>query len=129
MSDVCLKGARILVVEDEFIIALDLSATLTRAGAEIVGPVATLAEAQARAAVPDLSAAILDVRLGEDNVWTVVRALAERQVPVLFHTGHGSMKGLKSAWPGCEVLVKPAPERELLTALSAMLRRAIRQSD
>jgi hypothetical protein len=35
--------------------------------------------------VPDLSAAILDVRLGEDNVWTVVRALAERQVPVLFH--------------------------------------------
>ena len=48
---------------------------------------------------------------------------------ILVVEGHGSMKGLKSAWPGCEVLVKPAPERELLTALSAMLRRAIRRSD
>ena len=129
MADLCLKGARILVVEDEAIIALDLSAMLSRAGAEIVGPVATLAEAQARAAVPDLSAAILDVRLGEDNVWTVARALAERQVPLLFHTGHGSMQGLKSAWPGCEVLVKPAPERALLTALSAMLERSTRRRD
>src|SRR5512132_362784 len=61
-----LSGARILVVEDEVFIALDLQATLTDAGAEVIGPSFTLEQAFTLASRENLSAAILDVRLGRD---------------------------------------------------------------
>jgi DNA-binding response OmpR family regulator len=116
-----LSGARILVVEDEAFIALDLQATLTDAGAEVIGPTLTLAEAFALAGRANLSAAILDVRLGRDTVETVARQLAARGIPFLFYSGQVETDTIRAEWPQCKVISKPAPLRALIGAVAALL--------
>src|SRR5215469_596961 len=82
-----LAGARILVVEDEFIIALEIQANLEEAGATVVGPALTLQQALELAENESLSAAMLDLRLGRDSAAAVAQVLAERHIPFLFYTG------------------------------------------
>jgi DNA-binding response OmpR family regulator len=118
-----LSGARILVVEDEAFIALDLQATLTDAGAEVIGPSLTLAEAFALASRENLSAAILDFRLGRDTVRPVARQLAARDIPFLFYTGQVEAESIRRQWPLCKVISKPAPLRTLVAAVAALLHR------
>src|SRR5262245_12643181 len=86
-SSARLNGARVLVVEDDFFIGLELAAILTDAGAVVVGPRQTLQSALAVADDDTLSAAILDIRLGQDTVEPVARRLEEHHVPFLFYTG------------------------------------------
>jgi DNA-binding response OmpR family regulator len=118
-----LSGARILVVEDEAFIALDLQASLTDAGAEVIGPSPTLEEAFALASREILSAAILDVRLGRETVGPVARQLAARDIPFLFYTGQVDAESIRRQWPRCEIISKPAPLRTLVGAVAALLRR------
>jgi DNA-binding response OmpR family regulator len=118
-----LSGARILVVEDEAFIALDLQATLTDAGAEVIGPSLTLEQAFALASRENLSAAILDVRLGRDTVGPVARQLAARDIPFLFYTGQVEAESIRRQWPRCKIISKPAPLRTLVGAVAALLRR------
>lgn len=80
----------ILVVEDEPLIGLDLTMTLEEAGASVIGPIATVAAALSVVETSRPSAAILDVRLGREEVGPVAAALAAKGVPFVFHTGHGS---------------------------------------
>jgi DNA-binding response OmpR family regulator len=117
-----LKGARILVVEDEALIAFELQATLTDAGAQVIGPSLTLAEAFAVASRESLSAAILDVRLGRDTVGPVARQLAARDIPFLFYTGQVETGPIRAQWPHCKIILKPAPVRTLVGAVAALLR-------
>jgi DNA-binding response OmpR family regulator len=117
-----LKGARILVVEDEALIAFDLQATLTDAGAEVVGPSLTVTEAFALAGRENLSAAVLDVRLGRHAIEPVARQLAARSIPFLFYTGQVETDPIKAEWPQCEIIAKPAPSRTLVRAVAALLR-------
>ena len=63
-----LAGARVLVVDDEFLIAAQLQCDLTEAGAEVIGPSHTLQAALALAEREHLTAAILDIQLGRDSV-------------------------------------------------------------
>jgi DNA-binding response OmpR family regulator len=118
-----LSGARILVVEDEAFIAFDLQATLTDAGAEVIGPTLTLAEAFALAGRENLSAAILDVRLGRDTIEPVARQLAARGIPFLFYSGQVETDTIRSEWPQCKVISKPATVRTLVRAVAALLHR------
>ncbi len=92
-----LSGARVLVVEDEAFIAFELQATLTDAGAQVIGPSLTLAEAFALASRENLSAAVLDVRLGRDTIGPVARQLAARGIPFLFYTGQVETDPIRSA--------------------------------
>lgn len=87
------KGCRILVVEDEYIMAADLKDELTDLGAEVLGPVPSLERAfelldahAAQEAEPH--AAILDVNLGGEMSFPLADALRERGVPFLFATGY-----------------------------------------
>src|SRR5215469_3841942 len=82
-----LEGARVLVVEDEFIIALEIQANLEEARATVVGPALTLQQALELAENESLSAAMLDLRLGRDSAAAVAQVLAERHIPFLFYTG------------------------------------------
>ena len=116
-----LSGARILVVEDEAFIAFDLHATLTDAGAEVVGPALSLAEAFALASRENLFAAVLDVRLGRDTVGPVARQLAARGIPFLFYTGQVETEAIRRQWPHCKIISKPAPLRTLVGAVAALL--------
>lgn len=84
-----LAGRRILLVEDEYMIAVDLADALARLGAEVVGPVPTLERALALATSPaPLDGAVLDVSLHGELVFPVADALLARGVPFVLATGY-----------------------------------------
>jgi DNA-binding response OmpR family regulator len=129
-----LLGSRVLIVEDEVIVAMDLQNTLEDEGAEVVGPAYTLDQAIAFASQADISAAILDLRIGRDSAAPVARLLTARNIPFVFYTGQSRSDLLLSEWPKTRVLSKPSPGLELVAAAAAMLsagsgRREQRESD
>jgi DNA-binding response OmpR family regulator len=80
---------RILVVEDDYLIASLLVNILRSAGWEVIGPVGRLVEAVETAAREGFDAAVLDVNLGGEAVYPVAEVLSARNVPFLFLTGYG----------------------------------------
>jgi len=84
-----LADCRILVVEDEYWIASELRMHLSKAGAQLVGPVGTLATALEMAECePHIDAAILDINLHGEEVFALADLLASREVPFVFATGY-----------------------------------------
>ena len=118
-----LKGAHILVVEDEAIIAYDLQSMLSEAGALVVGPARTLCAAEQMGANSVLSAAILDVRVGGKTVFSLARQLADRGIPIAFHTGDADGHSLADDWPDAEILIKPAGRATILATLTKLVNR------
>jgi CheY-like chemotaxis protein len=116
-----LNGRRILVVEDEALLALDIAATLEEAGAEVVGPAGSLKAALALAGGELLSGAVVDMRLGNEEARAVADTLGRRGVPFAFHTGHGDGLGLSKRWPAAPILIKPVSPRVLVETLAHLL--------
>jgi DNA-binding LytR/AlgR family response regulator len=114
-------GRRVLVAEDEFLLALEVEDTLRRAGYEVVGPAATAAEAERLAREQALDAAVLDVDLRDDVVFAAADALALRGVPFVFLTGYGPAS-LPGRLRGRVVLDKPYAVERLPTALAEAAR-------
>ncbi len=116
-----LDDRRILVAEDEYAIADAITAVLADAGAEVLGPVPTVARALRLAAAPGrLDAALLDVNLRRQAIWPVVDALRARGVPVVLTTGYSS-NAIPQAYahlPRCE---KPVTGRDLVRSLAREL--------
>ena len=83
-----LRGLRILVVEDEFLIACQIEETLSDAGCEVVGPAPHLERAMKIAEDETLDGAILDVNLRGDKVYPVAVRLRDRGIPFIFATGY-----------------------------------------
>ena len=111
-----LRRRRILVVEDDALLAWAYEQMLEDVGVDVVGPAATLQDAAQQAASRDIEAAVLDIRLGDDEVWPVARLLAERNIPFVFCTGQFNAGTLPAEWSGRPVLTKPvAPDRVLRT--------------
>lgn len=83
------ERCRILVAEDEYIVAFDLCAELVSLGIEVVGPAASVDQALdlATTTIP-LHGAVLDVNVGGRNVFPVADALARRSIPFIFATGY-----------------------------------------
>ncbi len=104
-----LRGACILIAEDDAMLAFDLQDVLRKAGAEILGPAATLANALALARSASLTCAVLDVNLRHELVFPAAQVLKERCVKIIFHTGCGDPEGLRRDWPDAQILKKPAP--------------------
>jgi len=114
-----LSGCDILIVEDEPLIALDLHAALYAAGAGIIA--ATDAkEALRLISRNEISAAIIDVKLGDRDSLDVCQALFHRRVPFLFHTGHADADLVK-AWPEVPMLVKPAWAHEIVACIADLV--------
>jgi len=83
-----LSGARILIVEDDWLIASQLSDVLTDEGAKIVGPFANMIDAlQNLSDLTAIDGAILDVGLGEVTSYPLAEALKTTQIPYMFLTG------------------------------------------
>jgi PAS domain S-box-containing protein len=120
-----LAGKRVLVVEDEALIAAELALTLQDAGCATVGPAGTLAEGERLAGRPrTLDAAILDANLGGESSLPLARRLVAARVPVLVVTGYSELPAEWAAERGlAAVLRKPAEPGYLLEAL----RRAIEE--
>ncbi len=82
-----LQGLSVLVVEDEYLVAMDLERMLSALGVEVVGPVGHLNPAKELARDKALSGAILDVDLAGEPVYPLADELLARGVPVILATG------------------------------------------
>ena len=111
-----------LVVEDEFIIAIEIQANLEEAGARVIGPAYTLAQALELAKKERLSGAMLDLRLGRDSAAPVAEILAERNIPFLFYTGQPTGDPVRRAWPQATTLSKPALGDQIVQAVASVIR-------
>lgn len=109
-----LQGSRVLVVENEWFIAIDIEHMLADAGASVVGPVATVEEALALVRSEALSAAVLDIRLRDESIEPVAEALHDHGTPILFYSGQVSKDAALQRWPEAAFLAKPAPSRVLV---------------
>jgi CheY-like chemotaxis protein len=115
-----LAGRRILVVEDEMMVAMVLETMLDDAACRIVGPFGRLAQALASAQRDSIDAALLDVNLHGEQVFPVADALAQRNIPFVFVTGYGA-GGLPPRFKNRPALTKPYRVAAVLTALTAIL--------
>ena len=110
--------SRIMIVEDEPLVAFDNEYMLKDAGYEVVATVDSSADALAVIEAEALDLVLTDISLsGEGDGTDVARAAAAKGIPVLFVTGNCSEEA-KSLALGC--LAKPYSERVLLSALSAI---------
>lgn len=82
--------ARVLIVDDEALIAMMLSDLLTEFGHDTVGPAHSEGQALELVQSTPIDAAILDVTLGDQDCFAVAKALGERGIPFAFATGHGA---------------------------------------
>lgn len=119
-SILSLKGARILVVEDEPFIAFDLMMAIEEAGAVPIGPAATVAEALDFIGNEPPDGAILDVNLPDGTVGPVLDALPPTAA-VVVHTGMGLPPELRALHPHVPVFSKPTEPGLLLRRIAATL--------
>jgi DNA-binding response OmpR family regulator len=113
-----LAGTLILIVEDEPLIALDLHTALSAAGAGIIAATDS-AEALRLIRRNDVSAAVLDISLGDRDCTGACQALLHHGVPFLFHTGHAGAAMLRD-WPHVPVLIKPVAAKEIVARVAAI---------
>ena len=119
-----LKGRRILVVEDESLVAMLLEKILEDMGCETVGPVSNVAEAvELVDGGEPLHGALLDVNVAGVEVFPVAAALEARGLPFVFSTGYGE-GGLPDEWKGRITLQKPFTEAAVEDALARALSQA-----
>jgi CheY-like chemotaxis protein len=111
---------RVLVVEDEAMIAMLVEDMVLDFGSEVVGPVATMDDAIGLARSAELDAAILDINVGGSVIFPVADILTERGIPLIFATGYGS-KGLPPRFQNSPTLPKPFSYQSLEEALRSAL--------
>jgi CheY-like chemotaxis protein len=113
-----LRGARLLVVEDEYTIATDLARALEEAGVHVVGPAGSVPQAlRLIAESQDINGAVLDIRLRDERVYPVADLLRQRGIPFVFATGYEGwvIPPAYADVPRCE---KPVDTSELARVLS-----------
>jgi DNA-binding response OmpR family regulator len=117
-----LSGLRVLVVEDDFLIAMDIKQTIERLGGQVVGPIGRLEQAQDLARREVFDAAILDVKLDGDVTFPLAEELLTRGVPTVLATGY-DVANLPKHFQGVPHLRKPFHERDVRRLASTFFRR------
>lgn len=108
---------RVLVVEDEFLIALDIEGVLAQAGIAVIGPVGTVAEALAAVDSETMNGALLDAHLGGEPVGCIADALKAKAIPFAFVSGYGPEQ-LPPAHRDAPLVRKPFTGDDLLAAVA-----------
>jgi DNA-binding response OmpR family regulator len=115
---------RILIVEDDGILALDEEALVRSLGFEVLGPVGHLEDALRIVAVERIDGAILDIHLDENATsYPVAAELENRGIPFLFLTGLGNA-GLAKLFPRAAVVWKPFDPEALRIAIKRMMKQS-----
>jgi PAS domain S-box-containing protein len=115
-----LEGKRVLVIEDEPLVSMEMESNLSAAGCEIVGPAATLDRAKALVEAADYDAALVDVNLKGQPVDELATLLTKKNRPFAFVTGYGR-DALPSGFRGAVVLGKPFSADQLLATTEVLL--------
>lgn len=116
-----LAARRILVVEDEYFLADDLHRHLASLGAETIGPIADLDEAEALLeAGTSIDGALLDINIRSGMIFSLARALQSRGVPFIFTTGYDK-RSFEHEFPNVQVWEKPLDIPRVASALAALI--------
>jgi CheY-like chemotaxis protein len=123
LSTTLLDGKRVLLVEDEALVAMLVEDMLADEGCSVAATATRLSEALALANDPglEMDLAILDVNLAGEPVFAVAEALAARGVPFAFATGYGAA-GLPDLWKGRPTLQKPFTAADVRTVLEGIVK-------
>lgn len=122
MGHTSLQGCRVLLVEDDFLIADDFARRLEAVGAEVIGPAATLPAALALYESSErLDVIILDINLRGTNVFPLAEQLLADGVPFLFCTGYGD-EPIRNGLAGVPRFEKPISHHGF-TAMIELIRQ------
>jgi len=113
------RSLRILIVEDEMLVAMNIEDMLLDLGHEVAGLASRLAGAVSLAREAAVDVAMLDVNLAGEASFPVADVLAERGIPFLFATGYG-VQGIEERYRDRPILQKPFRAGELAAALEAI---------
>lgn len=114
-----LTGKRVLVIEDEALIADMVEDMLTELGAIVVGPAGTVAKGLSLAENETIDAAVLDVNLRSERIDPIADKLRTRNIPFVFATGYGASLAAHAA--GVPIIEKPYTAENLAKALSQIV--------
>jgi PAS domain S-box-containing protein len=109
---ISISGNRVMIVEDEALVAMVVTESLTTLGCSVVGPFSRCSDALAAIEADEIDAAILDVNLDGEMVYPLADLLTERGVPFIFVTGYGS-ESIDDRFTHIPVIQKPV-ERHVL---------------
>ena len=112
-----MSATRILVVEDEFLIALDIVGVLEQAGLAVVGPAGNVSDALQAIEREVVHGALLDAHLTGEPVGRVADALQARGIPFAFVSGYGR-EHLPAAHRAAPLVKKPFTGKDLLAAVA-----------
>ena len=116
-----LRYARILVAEDNALIAMDLADGLVAAGARLLGPFARVAGALQALEGSSIDAAILDANLADRDVTPLATALLARGIPFIIYSGTGLPEAMRRWAPAITVVSKPASIASLIERLARLI--------
>jgi len=110
---------RVLVIEDEFLVGLEIQSVLTEAGFQVVGPAATIVDALRHISQTNFDAALVDANLGGHSIEGVTTALAIRRTPFVLLTGY-SRKSLPTQLANARVIEKPFDTRTVIDTVQKL---------
>jgi DNA-binding NtrC family response regulator len=116
-------GRRILVVEDEFMIADDIAITLEDLGYEVVGPVSTVPAAMTAIAGEKLDAVLLDANLAGTSSAPIAAELIGRNLPFIVVTGYGHLELATAELDSAPRVNKPFTSADITAALTKAIAR------
>jgi CheY-like chemotaxis protein len=116
-----LRGRRVLVIEDEMLVAMEFESLLQRQGCAVVGPASTVDRALALLDHDQPDAALLDLNLNGESASAVAVALRTRGVPFVLVTGYGEAQSSEPELQGAPRVDKPVNHQELVRALAQVM--------
>jgi PAS domain S-box-containing protein len=119
-GEAVLTGKRLIVIDDEPLIAMDLESILTGAGCDVIGIASTLAQAKTLVANADCDAALVDVNLSGHSVDELAATLAKRSIPFAFVSGHGR-EALPRGFQDAVLVRKPFGQDNLLAIVATLV--------
>ena len=116
------NGLRVLVVEDEYLVADDISETLEELGYQVAGPAATVREAMELIEEGSIDGALLDANLDGLSSGPIAELLSNRQIPYVVVTGYGTLSLATEALQNAPRVTKPYATGEIASKLSEVIR-------
>lgn len=113
------RPVRVMIVEDELLVAMLIEDTLTDAGYEVVGPFSNLTDALRAAREAEVDVALLDVNLRGERVYPVAEVLKSRAIPFMLLSGYGreAIPASRSHWAACSKPFMPGDLKRQLAEL------------